>query len=113
MNDGYDIRSFPVDAEVHFDFGRRLEAFISMQDVALGVDFADVFGGHKALGHTGGCAEKFVGTDLDGDVAVVGCDHSSVINSSADFTNLLFDSVFGCHGDLLSFYEKICLNGYI
>ena len=61
VNDGVDVRSFLVNAEVHLDFGGGLEAFIRVQDVALGVDLTDVFGGHEALGNTGGGAEEFIG----------------------------------------------------
>ena len=34
---------------------------------------------------------------FDGDVAVVGSDHASVVDSLADLTDLFFDFVLCCH----------------
>ena len=60
VNNAVYVRSFLIDAHMHFDFGRRLKAFVCLKHIALCIDLADVFGRHKALADAGRRAEEFV-----------------------------------------------------
>ena len=108
MNNALYIRSFLVDSHVHFDLGRRSEALVSLDNLTVCIYLTDVLGGHEALGHARGSAEELVVADLYGDVTVVGRNHSLVVNSLTDFTDLLFDFIL-CHCFVLLTIKIFCV----
>ena len=97
MYDGSDVRSLLIHSHMHLDLGGRTEAGICLDHVSVLVHLADVVRGHEALGHTGRRAEKLMIVQLDGNVAVIGCNHVAVVDSLADVTNLFLDFILVYH----------------
>ena len=58
------IGTLLVNTHMHLDFGRRTEALVCLDYIALRVNLADKIGCHKALGNTCGCAKEFIVVQL-------------------------------------------------
>ena len=91
------IRALLINAHVHLDLGRRTEALVRLDHVALRIHLADEFRGHEALGHAGGRAEEFIVVQLHGNVSVIGCNHVPVVDSLSDVADQFFQFVFVLH----------------
>ena len=104
VNYRFNVGSFLVYSHVHFDFGRGLEAFVSLKNLSVFVDLANVLGSHKSLGYAGRRAKEFVIVELNGNVSVVCGDHALIVDSLADVANLFFDFKFVYHICLLKVF---------
>ena len=103
MHHGSHIGALLIHAHVHLDLGRRTEALVRLDHVALRIHLADEFRGHEALGHAGGRAEEFIVVQLHGNVSVIGRDHVPVVDPLSDVADQFFQFVFVLHVLLHSF----------
>jgi hypothetical protein len=91
---------------MHLDFGGGLKTGVCLDDLALAIYLADVFRCHKTLADARRGAQEEIFANPDGDVSVVGGNHSFVINAFADFAYLFFNLILGSHNDF-SFMLKV------
>ena len=89
VNNCVNVRSFLVDSHVHLDLGGGVESAVDL--VAVTIDTDDHVGSHVALGYAGGSAVVLVGAYLDGDVTVVCCYETVIVNSLTDVADFFFD----------------------
>ena len=103
MHHGSHIGALLIHAHVHLDLGRRTEALVRLEHIALRVHLADEFRGHEALGYAGRRAEEFIVVQLHGNVSVIGRDHVPVVDPLSDVADQFFQFVFVLHVLLHSF----------
>ena len=84
------IGALLVYAHMHLNLRGRLKALICLDHITLCIYLTDKFGGHETFGNTGGGAKEFIVVELYGNVTVIGCHHVTVVDPSADLTDLLF-----------------------
>ncbi|CDC62687.1 unknown [Clostridium sp. CAG:448] len=89
MHDGVYVRSFLINSHVHLDFGGGVESALDLVALTVNADYH--VRGHVTLGHACRSAVEFVGTDLDGNITVVGCYETVIVNTLADVADFLFD----------------------
>ena len=89
VNDSVNVGTLLEDSHVHLDLGGGVELTVDL--VALAVYLNDHIGGHVTLGYSGRCAVELVGSYLYGDITIVSCYETVVINSLTDFAYFFFD----------------------
>jgi hypothetical protein len=100
VHNAFDLWALLVDFQVQKGFARSL--FDPSNLLAGHIDRADILDLEKAFAvHRWGTQDLIV-ADANGDVPIVGCCESLVVQSSSDFTNVLLDLVrVDTHGQRL------------
>ena len=97
MHHSSHVRALLIYTHMHLDLGRRTEALVRLDHVALRIHLTDEFRSHKALGHAGGRAKELIVVELYGYVSVIGRDHVPVVDSLSDVADQFFQFVFVLH----------------
>lgn len=96
MKNSVHIRTFPVAAQMHFDFGRRTQAGCTFQHFSFFIDAYQFIRCNKTFAHAGGGSKKGAVFQLYGDVSVICRNPSQLPHFMADIAKLLFDFLFVC-----------------
>ena len=94
MQHGPHIGTFPIAAEVHFDFRGRPQPCSPLQHFALVVDANQLVRCDEAFAHAGRCCKKGAVLQLHGNISVIGSHPAQLPHLVADITKLFFDFLF-------------------
>ena len=94
MKNSVHIRTFPVAAQMHFDFGRRTQAGCTFQHFSFFIDAYQFIRCNKTFAHAGRGSKKGAVFQLYGDVSVICRNPSQLPHFMADIAKLLFDFLF-------------------
>ena len=74
-----------------------LKDFICLKNITILIYFTDVLWRHESFADTCWCTQELMVVQFYRKVSVISCNHSTVVNSSSDFTHFFFDFVFVLH----------------
>jgi len=94
---GPDVRSIPVDDQVHAELRRWFFAVATGQHRAVERKFDDIFGLHHALANSARRNQEFVIVEPDGDVAIVAGHQKEIVQALPSLADLLAEIPFIAH----------------
>ena len=98
MYDRLNVRAKLVYAHMHLDLRRRTIRAIRGDYLTLCVNLTDHIHRHKALGNACGGAKELIIIQLYADIAIIGGNHASIIDTAANVQNLFLNLILSCHG---------------